>query len=87
MCVSLWCRYPHNTPRTKEAYFYRSIFESLFSQPAAAETVPGESWIELAGAGGKVITAGPLEVAIQGRWPLVLLLRVDGLCCSFLECN
>lgn len=35
-------RYPHNTPRTKEAYFYRSIFESIFSQPAAAETVPGE---------------------------------------------
>jgi hypothetical protein len=34
-------RYPVNTPRTKEAYFYRSIFESFFPQPAAAETVPG----------------------------------------------
>eukprot|EP00775_Hariotina_reticulata_P001849 gene1849-2182_t len=34
-------RYLDNTPRTKEAYFYRSIFESHFPQKAAAETVPG----------------------------------------------
>ncbi|WIA15502.1 hypothetical protein OEZ85_002139 [Tetradesmus obliquus] len=34
-------RYLDNTPRTKEAYFYRSIFESHFPQKAAADTVPG----------------------------------------------
>jgi hypothetical protein len=34
-------RYPSNTPRTKEAYWYRSVFEEHFSMPAAAETVPG----------------------------------------------
>jgi hypothetical protein len=37
------CRYLDNTPRTKEAYFYRSIFESHFPQKAAADTVPGEA--------------------------------------------
>jgi hypothetical protein len=35
------CRYPDNTPRTKEAYWYRTVFESHFPQRAAAETVPG----------------------------------------------
>lgn len=34
-------RYPDNTPRTKEAYLYRSIFEGHFPQKAAADTVPG----------------------------------------------
>ncbi|GFR44802.1 hypothetical protein Agub_g6137 [Astrephomene gubernaculifera] len=34
-------RYPDNTPRTKEAYWYRTIFESHFPQRAAMETVPG----------------------------------------------
>ncbi len=34
-------RYPRNTPVTKEAYFYRSIFEEHYPQQAAAETVPG----------------------------------------------
>lgn len=34
-------RYPDNTPRSKEAYFYRQIFETHFPQRAAAETVPG----------------------------------------------
>lgn len=33
--------YPHNTPVTKEAYYYRSIFEGLFPQNAARLTVPG----------------------------------------------
>lgn len=33
--------YPHNTPGTKEAYFYRKIFESLFPQHSARLTVPG----------------------------------------------
>jgi asparagine synthase (glutamine-hydrolysing) len=35
-------RFIHNPPATKEAYFYRSIFEELFGQSqSAAETVPG----------------------------------------------
>lgn len=34
-------RYPDNTPGTKEAYMYRTIFESHFPQKAAADTVPG----------------------------------------------
>jgi asparagine synthase (glutamine-hydrolysing) len=32
-------KYPHNTPTTKEAYFYREIFHRHFPQKAAAETV------------------------------------------------
>ncbi len=31
--------FPHNTPSTKEAYFYRSIFHEHFPQEAAAKTV------------------------------------------------
>lgn len=31
--------YPHNSPTTKEAYFYRSIFHEHFPQEAAAKTV------------------------------------------------
>jgi len=34
-------RYPVNPPQTKEAYFYRSLFERFYPTPAAAETVPG----------------------------------------------
>ncbi len=34
-------RFPHNPPATKEAYLYRSLFESLFPLPSAAATVPG----------------------------------------------
>ena len=34
-------RFPVNPPQTKEAYFYRSVFERFFPTPAAAETVPG----------------------------------------------
>lgn len=34
-------RFPENTPQTKEAYFYRSIFESHYPQSSAAKTVPG----------------------------------------------
>ncbi|GBF97422.1 asparagine synthase [Raphidocelis subcapitata] len=34
-------RYPDNTPRTKEAYLYRTVFEGHFPQKAAADTVPG----------------------------------------------
>ncbi|XBS70938.1 asparagine synthase B [Acerihabitans sp. KWT182] len=34
-------RFPYNTPNSKEAYFYRIIFEELFPLPSAAECVPG----------------------------------------------
>lgn len=34
-------RFPFNTPETKEAYFYRRIFEGLYPSPAAIATVPG----------------------------------------------
>ena len=34
-------RFPVNPPQTKEAYFYRSLFERFYPSPAAADTVPG----------------------------------------------
>lgn len=34
-------RFPDNTPTTKEGFYYRSIFEEHFPQPAAVRTVPG----------------------------------------------
>lgn len=34
-------RFGVNPPQTKEAYYYRSLFEQYFPTPAAAETVPG----------------------------------------------
>ncbi|MGO4262121.1 asparagine synthase B [Lysobacter sp. TAB13] len=34
-------RFPINTPLTKEAYYYRSIFDRYFPGTACAETVPG----------------------------------------------
>ena len=34
-------RFPHNTPATKEAYFYRCAFEEHFPLPSAALCVPG----------------------------------------------
>ncbi len=34
-------RYPHNTPKTKEAYKIRQIFEKHFPGEAARRTVPG----------------------------------------------
>ncbi|KAG7034197.1 Asparagine synthetase [glutamine-hydrolyzing] 3 [Cucurbita argyrosperma subsp. argyrosperma] len=33
--------YPENTPATKEAYYYRTIFEKFFPKNAARSTVPG----------------------------------------------
>ncbi|XP_026437893.1 asparagine synthetase [glutamine-hydrolyzing] 2-like [Papaver somniferum] len=33
--------YPENTPPTKEAYYYRTIFEKFFPKNAARSTVPG----------------------------------------------
>lgn len=34
-------RFPHNTPDTKEAYYYRTVFEQHFPLPSAAQCVPG----------------------------------------------
>ncbi|MGX5732079.1 asparagine synthase B [Pseudoxanthomonas beigongshangi] len=34
-------RFPINPPRTKEAYYYRSLFERFYPGQACAETVPG----------------------------------------------
>ncbi|TBV75001.1 asparagine synthase B [Pseudoxanthomonas winnipegensis] len=34
-------RFPVNPPQTKEAYYYRMLFEQAFPSTAAAETVPG----------------------------------------------
>ncbi|MGS1078518.1 asparagine synthase B [Pseudoxanthomonas beigongshangi] len=34
-------RFPINPPQTKEAYFYRSLFERFYPGQACAETVPG----------------------------------------------
>ncbi|HET8899724.1 MAG TPA: asparagine synthase B [Rhodanobacteraceae bacterium] len=34
-------RFPHNTPSTKEAYLYRSIFERCYPGEACAATIPG----------------------------------------------
>lgn len=34
-------RFPYNTPETKEAYLYRSIFEKYFPSEAVLHTVPG----------------------------------------------
>lgn len=33
-------RFPYNAPRTKEAYYYRDIFDSLYPKPSCAETIP-----------------------------------------------
>ncbi|XP_024524654.1 asparagine synthetase [glutamine-hydrolyzing] 2 [Selaginella moellendorffii] len=33
--------YPHNTPQTKEAYYYRMLFERVFPQESARLSVPG----------------------------------------------
>ncbi len=41
MMASAEFRFPHNTPQTKEAYFYRTIFEQHFPLDSAAECVPG----------------------------------------------
>ena len=33
--------FPHNTPQTKEAYWYRTMFTKHFEKEVAAQTVPG----------------------------------------------
>lgn len=34
-------RFPYNTPATKEAYYYRSVFERFYPEPSSGATVPG----------------------------------------------
>ncbi len=34
-------RFPFNTPQSKEAYYFRSLFDQHFPLPSAAQTVPG----------------------------------------------
>jgi asparagine synthase (glutamine-hydrolysing) len=34
-------RFPHNTPTTREAYFYRALFAEHFPHDSCAECVPG----------------------------------------------
>ncbi|CAI0473662.1 unnamed protein product [Linum tenue] len=41
MLVNASFVYPENTPTTKEAYYYRTIFEKFFPKNAARATVPG----------------------------------------------
>jgi asparagine synthase (glutamine-hydrolysing) len=41
MMESRHFRFPYNTPETKEAYFFRTIFEEHFPQEAALKCVPG----------------------------------------------
>lgn len=41
MMASRLFRFPYNTPETKEAYFFRTIFEEHFPQEAALKCVPG----------------------------------------------
>ncbi|GLJ11303.1 hypothetical protein SUGI_0151460 [Cryptomeria japonica] len=41
MLVNAKYVFPHNTPSTKEAFYYRMIFERFFPQNAARLTVPG----------------------------------------------
>ena len=41
MMASAEYRFPYNTPETKEAYYYRTLFESHFPLDSAAECVPG----------------------------------------------
>ena len=40
MMAAVASRFPLQTPSSKEAYFYRSIFDSIFRNPTACLTVP-----------------------------------------------
>lgn len=62
--------YPYNTPKTKEAYLYREIFDSIFRKESCATTVPhgdsiacssstamswDESWSSMADPSGRAV--------------------------------
>ena len=52
-------RFPVNPPATKEAYFYRSVFEEFYPGPAVAETVPG---------GKSIACSSPAAIAWDGSF-------------------
>jgi len=52
-------RFPYNTPATKEAYYYRSLFHSHYPQEAAAQTVPG---------GPSVACSTPAAIEWEKSW-------------------
>jgi len=52
-------RFPYNTPQSKEAYYYRSIFHSHFPQESAAKTVPG---------GPSVACSTPAAIEWEKSW-------------------
>jgi len=52
-------RFPYNTPTTKEAYLYRSIFHTHFPQEAAAKTVPG---------GPSIACSTPAAIEWEAAW-------------------
>ncbi len=52
-------RFPHNLPKSKEAYLYRAIFEEHFPLPSAAECVPG---------GNSVACSTPEAMAWDEEW-------------------
>ncbi|XP_057772488.1 asparagine synthetase [glutamine-hydrolyzing] [Salvia miltiorrhiza] len=51
--------FPHNTPTSKEAYYYRMIFERFFPQNSARLTVPG---------GASVACSTPTAVLWDASW-------------------
>ncbi|KAB1225745.1 Asparagine synthetase [glutamine-hydrolyzing] [Morella rubra] len=51
--------FPHNTPSTKEAYYYRTIFERFFPQNSARLSVPG---------GASVACSTATAVAWDASW-------------------
>jgi len=73
-------RFPYNTPATKEAYLYRSMFHDHFPQQSSAETVPGgksiacstpaaleweQAWKELADPSGRSVLGVHTEAKKQ----------------------
>jgi len=51
--------FPHNTPATKEAFLYRSLFHKHFPQECAAKTVPG---------GPSVACSTPAAIEWEKSW-------------------
>lgn len=71
-------RFPFNTPPTKEAFYFRTLFASHFPQWSAASTVPGgksiacsspvaikwdEAWAKMADPSGRAV--GTHEAALE----------------------
>ncbi|PRP78892.1 hypothetical protein PROFUN_13331 [Planoprotostelium fungivorum] len=52
-------RFPYNTPVSKEAYYYRTIFQKHFPSSAAAQTVPG---------GPSIACSTPAAIEWEAAW-------------------